>query len=273
MDFESGKNWEGIATMVSTRRFGRLGNELYQYAAVIGYAVKHGLAFSFPRKTNDATWNPTHMPHLYHPDWVEGREDVLLNEVWNMDQHYQEIPFKHEWMNSQIVLNGYWQSYKYFDHCRDLVLKTFAFPWKMEKGVVSIHVRRGDYLLYPTKHPVVTLEYLKKAISFFINEGYNKFKFFSDDIPWCISIGWTVHYPGCEFEYSVGRNEIEDLVEMSCCEHNICSNSTMAVWAAELNRNHKKIVIVPSESNWFGPENPYTVKDMFRPSWKQITYA
>jgi len=259
--------------MVSTRRFGRLGNELFQYAAVIGYAEKHGLKFSIPRKTNDPVWNPVHFPELYNPDWVEGREDVLLNENWNEFQHYQEIPFNEEWRGKQIVLNGYWQSWKYYDFCRERVLSAFNFPWELNKGVASIHVRRGDYLLYPTKHQVVTVQYLKSAIDVLHGiKGINKFKFFSDDIPWCLGCGVQMYFPEIEFEYSTGKTEMQDLIEMSCCEHQIVSNSTMSWWAHELNRNPAKVCVIPSQSNWFGKDNRFSVKDLYRENFIQIKY-
>jgi hypothetical protein len=257
--------------MVSTRRFGRLGNELYQYAAVLAYACKHNLEWSFPRKTNDYTWNPVNMPNHYNPKWVEGREDVLINENGHQ---FQEINFQEEWREKQIVLNGYWQSWKYFDFCRDHVLSVFGFPYQMNKGVCAIHVRRGDYLLYPTKHPVVTMEYLRKAVSIMtVMKGIKKFIFFSDDISWCITCGLAFEFSDCEFEYSCGKTVIEDLVSMQNCEHQIVSNSTMSVWAAELNQNPGKVVIIPSEDNWFGVDNKYLqVQDIYRPEWIQIKY-
>jgi len=266
-----------MGNIVSTRRFGRLGNELYQYAAVIGYAVKHGIEWSMPRVSNDYVWNPIHFPHLHNPKFVDGREDVLINENGH---EFQEIKFDPSWEDKQIVLNGYWQSWKYFDHCRDLVLETFDFPYSFDKGVVSIHIRRGDYLLYPDKHPVVTESYLNQAMAIFLLKGYNKFKVFSDDIPWCKGFfkeGIHMFDDGSatkvSFEFSEGKSEVQDLIEMSHCEHNIVSNSTMSVWAAEINRNPAKIVVIPSEDNWFGINNKHLqVKDIYRPEWIQIKY-
>lgn len=224
--------------MISTRRFGRLGNELFQYAALLGYGIKHNLEWSFPRKSNDPVWSPTNFPHLHNEKWVEGREDILLNENWNSVQQYQEIPFQEDWRDKQIVLNGYWQSYKYFDFCKDELLKVFNLPWEFNKGVCSVHVRRGDYLLYPTKHPVVTIEYLKQAIELIRDKkGINKFLIHSDDIPWCVTCGINMFFPDCEFEYIKKPTALEVLVNMSCCEHQIISNSTMSWWAAELNQN------------------------------------
>lgn len=258
--------------MISTRRFGRLGNELFQYAAVLGYAVSHQLDWSFPKSTNDKFWNPVHFSHLYNSQWKEGVEDIVINEHWDAEKHYQEIPFKEEWRGKQIVLNGYWQSYKYFDFCKGLVLDTFNFPWILYKGMCSIHVRRGDYLLYPTKHPVVTTEYIFSAVDYIIkNKGIKNFIFFSDDIPWCKGIGAEKVFPGISFSYSDG-NEIKDLIDMSCCECNIISNSTLSWWGAELNRNEDKCIISPSTSNWFGPDNPYKVDDLYRPEVIQIKY-
>jgi GTP-dependent phosphoenolpyruvate carboxykinase len=105
-----------------------------------------------------------------------------------------------------------------------------------------------------------------------IEKGYRRFMFFSDDIQWCKSIDADKVFPNCFFSYSEGKNETEDLVAMSCCASQIISNSTMSWWAAELNRNADKIVIAPSEKNWFGPDNPYKVSDLYRPEVIQIEY-
>ena len=260
--------------MVSTRRFGRLGNELFQYFAVIGYAMKHGLEYSIPRTTNNEVWNPVHYPHLFNEKWVEGREDILINELWTTEQHYQEIEFKEEWRNKQIVLNGYWQSYKYMHEFRDEILRVFNFPYEKKERTISVHIRRGDYLLHPTKHPVVTYEYLDKAIQYLVSLGLGDyiFLFHSDEIVWAKEYASTLKDIKCEF--SEGKNEMEDFISMSECEHQICSNSTMAVVAAEINQNPNKIVVVPGEDNWFGWENraKMTVKDLYRPEWIKIPY-
>lgn len=256
--------------MISTRRFGRCGNALYMYAHVIALSKKFNIPFHFPTTTDNPTWNPIYFLEYANPNWVQGVEDVLINEVWNTEQHFQEIEWKEEWNGKQVNLNGYWQSWKYFDWCREDVLKAFNFPYEFKDKVCSIHSRRGDYLLYPTKHPVVTMEYINKAIDYILaNTDTISFLVFSDDIAWC-----KENIKGENITYSEGRNEIEDLTLMSHCAHNICSNSTLALWGAELNKNPDKVVVVPSESNWFGWENSakMTVKDLFRPEWHQIKY-
>jgi hypothetical protein len=114
--------------------------------------------------------------------------------------------------------------------------------------------------------------YLVQAVDAMKKIGITRFKFFSDDIPWCVTCGINLQFPDCEFEYSTGKSEMEDLISMSSCEHQIISNSTMSWWAAELNRNPRKVCIIPSEQNWFGPDNHLSVKDLYREEFVQIKY-
>lgn len=261
-------------SIVSHRPNGRLGNYLFMLAAAYGYAAKHGLSHSAPRSTHNHIWSPIYFPHMVMDLYQQGREDVLINELWTPTQQYQEIEFRPEWIGKQIVLNGYWQSWKYYDHCKKQLIEAIGLPWEMHKGVAAIHVRRGDYLQHPTKHPPVTMEYISKAIELFRSKkGIKLFKFFSDDIAWCITSGVHLLFPDCEFEYSTGKSELEDLVGMSCCEHIAMSNSTMSWWGAELNKNPGKVVVCPDEDNWFGPDNKHlTVKDLYRNEWLRIQY-
>lgn len=258
--------------MVSAKRYGRLGNELYQAAAMIWYALKHNLEWSFPNITNDLIWNPTTFAHLHNPKWVNGKEDVVITEIWNLETQYQELEFREEWRYLQIVLNGYFQSYKFIDPYRKEILEIFNIPYEFKEKCCSLHIRRGDYLLYPLLHPVITNEYISKAINIIKEKGVDKFYVFGDDLTWDLNFINAIAYPDCEFVYVSGNSAMKDLSLMSGCANNICSNSTLSLWAAELNQNPNKIVIVPSEDNWFGYENKLTVKDLFRPEFTKIKY-
>ena len=123
-----------------------------------------------------------------------------------------------------------------------------------------INVRRGDYLHYPTYHPVVSPEYIHKALTLVPS---NQYIVASDDISWCkehLNIpnaiyleGWKVH---------------EQLWIMAMCHHFIISNSSFSWWAAYLSRHSGKIVIAPE--TWFGPEGPATWEDMYCKDWKVL---
>ena len=258
----------------SFRHFGRMGNFLWECACAYGFAKKHNLIFSVNPITNDTKWNPVYLEHLVHPNF-QLQEDILINEHWTTTQHFNDYQYTDEMVGKNIIFNGYNQSYKYWDFCREEMLNDFRFPYNKREKYISVHIRRGDYLKYRKLHPVVTHEYLDKAIVRMMESGFEDytFLFHSDDIEWAKE--YASKWGNLKVEFSEGKDEIGDLISMANCEHQICSNSTLATWGAELNRNPDKIVIVPSEQNWFGIDNSIkmTIKDMYRPEWIQITYT
>jgi len=77
-----------------------------------------------------------------------------------------------------------------------------------------------------------------------------KFIIFSDDPE------WSKNYMKTQFSklnqiFPIEKDYIE-LYLMSCCNHQIISNSTFSWWAAYLNTFNEKIVCAPR--NWFGPQ-------------------
>lgn len=241
---------------VYAKQYGRTGNNLFQKAAAIGYAEKHGMAYDL-RKSGP--------PSCYHKHVIQ-----------EAGHHYQELEFDPEFRNEYaIVLDGYWQSEKYFAHCRGEVLKAFNYKWRpISEEFCSIHVRRGDYLKYPDKHPVVTEDYLDQAIAYMVhNVGINRFMVFSDDIEYCQQLMPAFSANGSTFIYAMNGADTEDLVRMSECRHHIISNSTFSWWGAWLNQNQDKVVISPSKDNWFGPGNVHLdTSDLIPESWIQIKY-
>jgi hypothetical protein len=234
--------------MVTVKLFGRAGNQMFQIATAIGYAVKHDMAFHIPKRSMDTEKWPCYFPHLTSEVPQHGGIFPYKETAHN----YQEIPkFPH------IELDGYFQTEKYFLHCRKRIIDGFTAAFIKEvklSDYISIHVRRGDYLLHPGKHPVITREYLIQAIIYFIHRGYNKFMFFSDDMPWCREFvhNTTEIFKDIHFGFSEGQNELGDLNRMMYCQHHIISNSSFSWWGAWLNQQPGKIVVAPEV--WFGEE-------------------
>lgn len=227
---------------VYAKTYGRMGNNMFQIGAAIGYGLKHNI--------------PYIICPLIKKNTLSSGQFKFIKEIGH---GFQELPYYAQWRNKIIVLDGYFQSEKYFSHCREAIIKELGFKWEPKPSWVAIHVRRGDYLLYPDKHPVVTVEYCEKAMAHFSELGYTSFMVFSDDIPWCQEAFAGLPYT---FAYSIGRDEREDLELMSGCAHQICSNSTYAWWGYWLNQNPDKIGIMPKV--WFGPGNSHLeTKDIY----------
>ena len=121
-----------------------------------------------------------------------------------------------------------------------------------------INVRRGDYLHSPNYHPVVTPEYLHKALDWIPNTTC--YLIASDDIPWCKE---NIHLPNSV--YLEGYNSYEQLWILSMCQNFVLSNSSFSWWAAYLSRHPNKIVVAPE--TWFGPEYPHGWDSMYCNDW------
>lgn len=247
--------------MVKPLTYGRMGNFLFQAATAMAYAWRHGLEFSLPSETKSAKHNPIYLQHLVNPLWSDGFEQVVIEEKQFC---FQELPFKEEWRYKNIILDGYWQTEKYFKEYRDRILAAFGYPYEGDrwKGFVSIHVRRGDYLKLKNKHPEVPASWIQAAMRKF--PGHH-FCFFSDDIQWCqFAFGGR---QDCSF--SEGHDPETDLIRMSWCEHQICSASTFSWWGAWLNRNPNKRIIMPKL--WYMPgHGGLDTKDIVPAQWERL---
>ena len=215
--------------MVGVRFIGRLGNNMFQRSAVIGYARKYNVGYTFSQDM----------------DYPIYKEKCF---------EYTEIPYF-----NNVKLSGYFQSEKYFNHCKEEIIDYFTKDWNRTPiNKISIHVRRGDYCNIEC-HPVVTIEYLNEAIQIFKDKGYTDkdFLVFTDDKTWCRD--------NLPYEIAEG-NELEDLELMSRCEHHIISNSSFSYWGAYLGVNKSKVVIAPKL--WFaGSKKDINVSDLYCQGW------
>ena len=244
--------------MVILRNYGRMGNFLFQAAATMGYAWRHGMAYTMPNSTLRACHNPIYLQHLVNPKFDSRLPQVVIEEK---SHAYQELPFEEKWRVGNIVLDGYWQSEKYFSEFRLRLLEAWGFPWKPMPGFISVHVRRGDYLRLTEKHPPVPKLWIDTAMEQF--PGYH-FIFFSDEIGWCQREYGRRRDVTC----SVGQNVEHDLALMSGCEHHICSASTYSWWGAWLNHSLCKRILIPKF--WFMPGRPEDTKDIIPEGWEKI---
>lgn len=256
--------------MVTWPPAGRAGNFFFMCAAAWCYAKRYGLEFSVPNHTTSEVWNPIYLQHLVHPNYTPHKPEV---SIYENSFSYQELKYDPGWKNLDynIVLRGYWQSYKYFWDLREGMLDAWGLPWHHIPDVCSVHARYGDYLVIPGKHILVDEGYLLAAIDLIKNNtGIRRFKVFSDDI----ALFKERHGHIYNFEYSTNGDIISDLTEMSCCHSHINSSSTFAYWAAILNRNPDKVVV--TQEKWFQDgwmdeyRRPVDTSDLLPPEWIKI---
>ncbi len=254
--------------MVTTHFIGRYGNQLFQAAACIALAVEHNTRFLFPDNTESGDKNYLeHLPKLSKSQCQIG--SVYFEPMFK----YQPIPY-----GPDMCLHGFFQSEQYFANYREYILDRLKlrpdyYDLKQNRNVVSIHVRRGDYLLRPDITPFLGIEYYRQAIKRFADAGFIDFLVFSDDIPWCKENINFDNFNNCYFEYSEGGDEYTDMLSMAACSHNVIANSSFSWWGAWSNPNPDKIVVAPDRSNWMGcTNNHYDTSTLIPSGWETIKY-
>jgi hypothetical protein len=272
---------------------GRLGNQMFQYAMLMGVASANNYEIKIP-KNNSTKIKPDGSLDLHTGKWIPYKFNldecfIMPNLKWMAEEEKHTIknfvsePYFHfdeSMLHAQdfTSFDGYFQSFKYFEKIMPSVKSEFAFkPEITNKAIkfheearkhgdeiVAIHVRRGDYLGIPNRLPVCEPEYYEQAFTYFTDKSY-RFLVCSDDIQWCIDTFGnddTVYYPAANDVYA-------DLCAMSLCDHFIIPNSTFSLWAALLCNNPNKKVIAPKI--WFGPElSKNNTKDFMPESWIRI---
>lgn len=143
-----------------------------------------------------------------------------------------------------------------------------------DKPVVSIHIRRGDYLLPGFSFCELDADYYTKAIvdHFLPVEDFN-FLVFSNDIEFAKELfeGGNIHFVDPERGDKVCTDsEKEDLVLMSLCDHFIIANSSYSWWGAFLSKSLNKKVICPT--NWLlaNHQSSWMNGNYFPPTWINI---
>jgi hypothetical protein len=254
---------------------GRLGNQMFQYTALRGLAVKHGYEYCLPprqvvatRDINCVNSDITIFECFNIPD--------VLRKVTNFTR-IEESTFRLDenlWNNcpDNISLYGYFQTEKYFKHIENDIRAAFTFideikqpteeAFKSNFGdseVISIHLRRGDYLQY-SHHPVQTLDYYVEGLSHMPEDI--PVMIFSDDIEWCKE---QEIFLGDRFIFAEGNNTGIDLCLMSLCSYAIIANSSFSWWGSWLAKSKKTI----APKNWFGPPLLHSTEDLYCNGWIQ----
>lgn len=174
--------------------------------------------------------------------------------------------------------DGYFESPKFFDNIREILLAEFTpkqeapkknyslYKAMRESESVCISIRRGDWVAnkkFNDIHFVCTPEYFKNAIET-MKKMVKKPRFFvfSDDIEWVKN---NMNFPD-DTMYEDGTDPVwEKMRLMYSCKHFIISNSTFSWWVQYLSRNNNKVVIAPSK--W---KRRYNMPDIYQDNWTLV---
>lgn len=225
---------------------------MFQIAATIGHAMNCRLPYVFP------VWDKAHYFRYHIP---QAQITISHRQVYKEKRFaYDDIPF----VAPNMDLEGYFQSWKYFDHVKDFIKLYFTFSSQVISSAImpddpinytAVHVRRGDYLTLSDYHYNLGMDYYNKAMEMLPG----KFMIFSDDPNWC-----KENFKGDNIHISENR-EAADLFLMTLCRNVIMANSSFSWWGAYLNDNPEKEVICPKI--WFGPKLNHDTKDLYLPEW------
>lgn len=258
---------------------GGLGNQLFMIFAGISYALDHNIEYTI-LSHNDKTQNGTRTYWNTLLDRLNNKYSQLDRQI----QWYNEPCFHHtnipdSMQNSDFILHGYFQSYKYFDHNFEKIKDMLDLTKKIKdvynrycdlfigKKTVAMHFRLGDYLGLQAYHYVQRPEYYIEALLQLQKDlqkrgenigAYQILCFFEENdkaiIDKYISLIKELTKLECNFTYIPFEiADWEQILLMANCDHLIIANSTFSWWGAYFNTKADKLVYYPNK--WFGPAN------------------
>lgn len=262
---------------------GRLGNQMFQVAAVSALAWDNDATPIFPSLEKDQKMinMAENQANIFWKLPKAPQKRRIASHYRYLSLTYKPIPYK---PNMSII--GYFQSEKYFAHHRERILDLYEAHPRTKATVhqkyqailnhpksVGVHIR-CYWPFQPKEHingaedgkgflPFLGFDFFKRAIKQFSDD--HLFVIFSDNIPACKK-ALTGAAPNIVF--IANEPHYHDLYLMSCCKHNIISNSSFSWWGAYLNRNPEKMVIAPKR--WFEDSFKENSEDIIPDSWIRI---
>lgn len=236
-------------------KYGRLGNQLFQFASTYAASRKSETICRFPLSGHSL--NNFSIPGQYFSD------DIAYKYVYrDNEQDYSFNPLIHQ-LPHDTAITGYLQNPRNFDEYRNeiigmLEIKQDIFESaKMLIGdrhkTVSVHIRRGDYLNIQDVLPCQDINYYKTAVNLF--QDYTPI-IFTDDPVWCKE----------NFSWEIMHNDvITDFSCMMLCDAHVMSNSSFSWWVAYLTGNKTVAPI-----NWFGKNGVKNWDDLYLEKWLRI---
>ncbi len=285
-----------MSSLCSVDIIGGLGNHLFQIAMLYLYAKhsKKKMVFKYQQQLPDRYNLPrkTFWDTLFKNNSTENDQLTVIGETEYNQIHfntmyeghphkYINLPYTYE---GNILFKGYFQSFKYIDDdirrkMIDLVYSNADLMHDAynkyneikerfgcdDNDMVSVHMRRTDFIWIDNYHYNLQTDYYKKALE---TTDKKYIVIFSDDIKWCkenVDKSWYDY----KDIYFVDINDVEtEFILMSMFQHNIIANSTFSLWASFISTYQQpKIIVAPK--NWYAEKGHKEYDEVYH---KYITH-
>jgi hypothetical protein len=268
-----------MVTFSQLGKHGEFGNQLFQIAATIGHSIKSNQDYMFPRWIGLIS-QEDYSRYFQNP--IKQTDNLPNPDMFFKEPHfyYQEIPI----LNKNLDLFGYFQSEKYFEHCKNDIINIFQ-PNKNIKNIKTLNYNNSVCIqlrFYDCNRP-----YNTDHIGFKLDPETNDFYYhLEENIDYLKN---AINYFGKDKNYYIVTNNsnkaeqmfgkydnfyildnfnyIEQFFIQTLCENNIISNSSFGWWGAWLNLNRSKVVFAPKK--WF-KKNDMNTSDLYLKNWKVI---
>ena len=285
-----------ITVLVMDKR--RMGNLLFSFATLMCTAWTNNL-------------QPILYPNFHLREQFNLNVSLFTSETFNdfktsygiltqrgmawFDERLENIRNIARFARKNIALSGYFQSWKFFDRCRDRLREHLRFfPETLQEAVdffktilpgisfkdgvwpkvlcdnctlVGIHVRRRD-VVGPVGRKIgytfPTMAFFHNATQYFVKNTTDvHFVVCSDDIGWCEAHLSSLH-PNMSF--SKGHSPEVDIAILSMCEHVVMTTGTYGWWAGWL-ANGKTVFYKHWPAKGSKLSRGVQFNDFFMPEW------
>lgn len=276
-----GKDKKHMLTVLAS---GRLGNQMFQYASLLGIAHKNQRVAFISSKLEIVRY----FSGLYVDDRpLQGWQQVTEDQYAVCDPRMNGLPL------ANIKLHGFLQSWHYFTDITTEVRRAFQLKRPIQKQLktffhmhirqsmknitkntrsvikIGVHVRRAD-MLDPREqargYECAPLSYLLKALQYMRSKfgGQSIFFVVSDDLEWC-----KKNLDGEDVQIVAAAAPVIHLGFLGMCDHVIMTVGTFGWWGAFLSGGH---VVYYDGYPRHGSEmaKGFQSTDFFFPQWVPI---
>ena len=259
--------------MLIFREAGRLGNQLFQYAALrtlaspketlvlLGFKDLQEVYYGINAKIVNS--NSPKIERIFYYRLFEflirSKFSCSFRESFDVD--YPAITYSHRYLRPiTVVENSYFQNESQFTNAAIDSLKqreehlnhaeTILDTYDKSKVPIFVHVRRGDYLKWPSKEgpAILSADYYRKCMKIVQSRLLNPlFIFVSDDPFYAKDL-----FGDWENVYVSEGSPAEDFVLMTKCKGGILSASSFSWWAAYFSFGQNDSTIFLAPEYWIG---------------------